>query len=70
MNRRIRKLEIAVEANPRIGIPRTHPDFKKARRERFAKLLKDARRILAKDLTEAERDKLAELYRLVKQNNN
>jgi hypothetical protein len=47
--------------NEKIGIPRTHPDFIKARLERFCKLLKDARKILNKELTEYEKEKLKEV---------
>lgn len=49
--------------NEQIGIPRTHPDFVKARRARFAKLLREAKRILK--LSPEERAKVIELCKLI-----
>jgi len=46
----------------KIGIPRAHPDFQLARLERFRKLLKDARRILSKELSENQKLMLKDLY--------
>lgn len=49
----------------RIGIPRTHPEFKKNRRERFCKLLREAHKILKADLSEEERASVKALYQRI-----
>lgn len=51
--------------NSKIGIPRTHPDFVKVRRQRFAKLLRQAHNTLKKDLTGPERLAVKELYQMI-----
>jgi len=50
--------------NSQIGIPRTHPDFIKVRRERFIKLLREAKRILK--LSPEEKAKVNELIEMIK----
>ena len=47
--------------NKRIGIPREHPEARKARRERFRKVLKEARNVLKKELSEKEINLIKEL---------
>ncbi len=47
----------------KLGIPRTHPDFVKARRERFCKLLREAKRILK--LSEEEKAAVNELLKVM-----
>lgn len=54
-----------MEEPQKIGIPRTHPDFKKNRRERFCRLLREAHKILKADLSEEERESVKALYQQI-----
>lgn len=49
--------------NKQLGIPRTHPEFVKVRRQRFVKLLREAKRILK--LSAEERAAVIELCELI-----
>lgn len=49
--------------NKQLGIPRTHPDFIKVRRQRFVKLLREAKRVLK--FSEEERAAVIELCKLI-----
>ena len=57
---------IQKNANEQIGIPRTHPDFIKSRRERFCKLLREAKRTLK--FSDEERKAVVELCNLIEKN--
>jgi hypothetical protein len=52
--------------NPQLGIPRTHPDFVRVRRERFCKLLREAKRIL--NFSPEERQAVIELCKMIERN--
>lgn len=51
--------------NEKLGTPRTHPDFIESRRQRFAKLLRQAHKILKNELTEKERLSVKLLYEMI-----
>lgn len=53
-------------SNEQLGIPRTHPDFIRVRRQRFCKLLREAKRILK--FSEEERKAVIELCKLIEVN--
>lgn len=52
--------------NEPLGIPKTHPDFIRLRRERFCKLLREGKRILK--LSPEERAKVIELCEMIERN--
>ena len=51
-------------SNEEIGMPRSHPDFIKIRKERFIKILKEAIKILK--LSDIEKKKVNELIEVLK----
>jgi hypothetical protein len=52
--------------NPQLGIPHTHPDFVRVRRERFCKLLREAKRVLK--FSPEERRAVVELCEMIERN--
>jgi hypothetical protein len=52
--------------NERLGIDRHHPDFVRARRQRFVKLLREAKRVLG--FSEEERKAVIELCKMIERN--
>lgn len=52
--------------NEHLGIDRHHPDFIRARRQRFVKLLREAKRVLG--FSEDERKALIALCKMIERN--